>query len=212
MTIYLLPGVGCDARLFDRLSLDGLNVVKLEWPEFRSDSTLASIAAALRERVDANEPHALVGVSMGGMVAQELALLTHPERVVLISSWTGPQEWPWLVRMNARLGLHRAIRGWTVRLARPLKRLIDPRERSIDELLFAMARRQGAAHLRYGAAAIMRWQGSTWTGPLVRIHGDKDIVTPLRFPVHHLVKGGQHVMVLTRAEEVSRLLRHVLAA
>jgi hypothetical protein len=58
----------------------------------------------------------------------------------------------------------------------------------------------------------MRWKGSRWQGPLVRIHGDKDIVTPLRFPVDHLVKGGQHVMVLTRPGEVSRLLREAISA
>ena len=212
MTIYLLPGVGCDERLFDRLSLEGLDVVKLNWPAFSPDSTLASIAADLRDRVNAGQPHVLVGVSMGGMVAQELALLTKPMKVVLISSWTGPQEWPWLVRVNRRLHLHRFIRAWSVRLAWPLKRLIDRRERSIDRLLFDMARKQGAVQLRRGTEAIMRWPGSSWTGPVVRIHGDRDIVTPLRFPADHLVKGGQHVMVLTRAGEISRILRAVITA
>jgi len=99
------------------------------------------------------------------------------------------------------------IRDWSVRAAWPLKRLIDRREQSIDALLFTMAREQGAAQLRRGTAAIMRWKGSPWTGPIVRIHGDRDIVTPLRFPVDHVVKGGQHVMVLTRPDEVSALVR-----
>ncbi|HEX2618219.1 MAG TPA: alpha/beta hydrolase [Flavobacteriales bacterium] len=212
MTIYLLPGVGCDERLFDRLSLEGLDVVKLSWPEFRTGGTLTSIAEELKDRVNAEEPHVLIGVSMGGMVAQELALLTHPQKVVLISSWTGPAEWPWLVRVNKALGLQRTIREWSVRMVWPLKRLIDQREQSIDQLLWDMARKQGARQLRRGTDAIMRWPGSRWTGPLVRIHGDKDIVTPLRFPVDHLVKGGQHVMVLTRADEISALLRRELGA
>jgi pimeloyl-ACP methyl ester carboxylesterase len=206
MTIYLLPGVGCDARLFERLDLPGFDVVKLEWPRFEAQDTLAGIAERIRAQVRAGEPHVLVGVSMGGMVAQELALLTKPEKVVLISSWKGPQEWPMHVRWGARLGLHRVIREWTMRASWPVKRLMDPREGAVDRLLWDMALAQSARQLRHGTAAIMRWHGSRWQGPLVRIHGDRDIVTPLRFPVDHVVKGGQHVMVLTKAAEVSHLL------
>ena len=207
VTIYLLPGVGCDHRLYDRLELPaGHRVVKLDWPAFEEDDTLARIAERLLPRVSPDGPHVLVGVSMGGMVAQELALLTKPVKVVLISSWTGPQEWPPFVRVSAKLGLYRTIRDWTMRVAWPLKRMIDRREGSVDALLWDMACKQTARQLRLGTAAILRWKGSRWAGPLVRIHGDKDIVTPLRFPVDHLVKGGQHVMVLTSPREVSGLL------
>lgn len=212
MKLYLLPGVGCDGRLFDRLDLSGVDVVRLNWPRFEADDTLPRIAARMQDAVRADEPHVIAGVSMGGMVAQELALITRPHKVVLISSWTGPQEWPLFVRVNARLRAHRLIREWSVRAAWPLKRLIDRREAGIDRLLWDMARKQGATQLRLGTDAILRWKGSRWTGPLVRIHGDKDIVTPLRFPVDHLVKGGQHVMVLTRADEVSRLLRSAIGS
>ena len=212
MTIYLLPGMGCDARLFERLHLDGYEVVKLEWPAFGSKDSLADIADRMCADVRSTEPHVLVGVSMGGMVAQELALLTNPDKVVLISSWTGPQEWPMHVRFGARLGLHRIIRDWTMRASWPVKRLMDPREEAVDRLLWDMAVKQTARQLRNGTGAIMRWRGSRWTGPLVRIHGDKDIVTPLRFPVDHLIKGGQHVMILTKADEVTACLRTALTA
>lgn len=212
MKVYLLPGVGCDERLFDRLDLPDLEVVKLTWPRFAKCSTLTSIAEALAVHVDRDEPHVLVGVSMGGMVAQELALITDPRKVVLISSWTGPQEWPPFVRISAALGSHRLIREWSMRLAWPLKRIIDRREASIDRLLWDMARTQGAVQLRRGTDAILRWKGSRWKGPLVRIHGDKDIVTPLRFPVDHVIEGGQHVMVLTRASEVAQVLRKAIGS
>lgn len=211
MTVYLLPGVGCDHRLYDRILLPPqYKVVKLEWPEFTEDDTLSAIAGRLRPQVKADEPHTLVGVSMGGMVAQELAALTGPEKVVLISSWTGPHEWTPFVRVSARLGLSTLIRDWSMRAVWPLKKLVDKRESSVDRLLWNMACKQTAKQLRNGTGAVLRWKGSPWKGPLVRIHGDKDMVTPLRFPVDHLVKGGQHVMVLTRSKEVSRLLADVI--
>ena len=82
MTIYLLPGMGCDARLFERLQLNGFEVVNLEWPSFGPRDTLENIAGRMAAEVRSTEPHMLVGVSMGGMVAQELALFTKPLKVV----------------------------------------------------------------------------------------------------------------------------------
>jgi pimeloyl-ACP methyl ester carboxylesterase len=212
MTLYLLPGIGCDHRLYDRWNVDGLVVRKLDWPDFPRGCTLASIAREMSAQVDRSEPHILAGVSMGGMVAQELAAITKPEKVVLISSWTGPHEWPLFVRISARLQLYRFITHFTAWATWPVKRVLGRRDRAMDKLLWEMARKESVRKIRIGTGAILRWKGSPWTGPVVRIHGDRDIVVPLRFPVDHVVHGGPHIMVLTRAEEVTRLLRAALTA
>lgn len=206
MTIYLLPGVGCDKRLFSRIELSGHEVKVLEWPPFPEGCTLDELAATLRAEVDAGRPHILAGVSMGGMVAEELALLTKPKKVILISTWTGPKEWPWHVHVAKFLHLSWMIGSFSLRATWPLKRILGKRPRDIDRLLWEMAMQQGAGKIRRGLEAVLRWKGGRWQGPLVRIHGDADRVTPLRFPVDHVVHGGPHIMVLTRADEVSRLL------
>ncbi len=94
MDVHLIPGLGADHRLFARIDLPGHRLIAHDWPEMPVGSTLAEFAARLAERIDARVPHALVGVSMGGMVAQELAALTRPRHIVIISSWKGPHEMP----------------------------------------------------------------------------------------------------------------------
>ncbi len=210
MTLYLLPGVGCDKRLFERLVLPGIDVVCLDWPPFPKNCTLPMLAAELRAEVDATRPHVLAGVSMGGMVAQELAALTNPQKVILISTWTGPQEWPWYVRWAKRLHLWNLVGTNSMRWVWPLKRVLGPRPKEIDRLLWEMAVAQEAGKIRHGIAAILHWQGSPWQGPVYRIHGDNDHVIPLRFSVDRVVKGGEHIMVLTKAEEVGRAVEEAL--
>ncbi len=212
MIVCLIPGIGCDHRLFDRIELKDQRVVKLHWPDFPKDCTLADIARDMSAHVDMNEPHILVGVSMGGMVAQELAMITKPKKVIIISSWTGPHEWPLLVHLSARLHAHMLITRFTKWISWPVKRMLGFRDRATDKLLWEMANAETARKIRRGTGAILRWKGSTWKGPLVRIHGDRDRVIPMRFPVDHVVRGGAHIMVLTRAEEVSRLLREAITA
>lgn len=206
MDIYFLPGLGTDKRLFSRLPLEGLNVRWLEWPEHGPGCSLHDLALRMKEEVRPG-PHILCGVSMGGMVAQELAALTQPVGVVLISSWTGPAEWPWTVHLGARLGVQRVITDGTLRAVWPVKQwLVGQGDKATDRLLFDMAATQGGARIRHGLGAIFRWKGSPWDGPLVRIHGDADRVTPLRFHVHHTVKGGNHSMVVHKPVEVGRAL------
>ncbi len=212
MKVYLLPGIGCDHRLFDRIDLSGMDVVKLRWPEFPPGCSLTSIARDLSARVKADEPHILVGVSMGGMVAQELAAITRPMKVVLISSWTGPDEWSLLARAGSAFQLYRSITHFTMWATWPVKRILGQRDRATDRLLWEMACKETARKIRIGTGAILRWRGSPWKGPVVRIHGDNDSVVPMRFPVDHVVRGGAHIMVLTREEEVSRALRAALTA
>ena len=210
MTIYLLPGIGCDKRLYDRIDLTGLDVVKLDWPHFPKGCTLASIAQELQEQVRIDVPHILAGVSMGGMVAQELAALTKPVKVVLISSWTGPHEWPLHAGLGSTLKLHHLITHFTAWATWPVKRVLGQRDRATDKLLWEMARKETVRKIRHGTDAILRWKGSPWKGPVVRIHGDNDSVVPMRFPVDHVVRGGAHIMVLTRAAEVGHLLREAI--
>jgi pimeloyl-ACP methyl ester carboxylesterase len=212
MKVYLLPGIGCDHRMYDRFDLEGLDVHKLDWPPFPKGCTLAEIAQAMSAEVDTNGPHILAGVSMGGMVAQELAAITKPVKVVLISSWTGPQEWPLHARLGSSLRLHHLITHFTAWATWPVKRVLGRRDRATDRLLWEMARKETVRKIRNGTGAILRWKGSPWTGTVVRIHGDKDRVVPMRFPVDHVVRGGAHIMVLMRAEDVSRALRAALTA
>ncbi|HMN04939.1 MAG TPA: alpha/beta hydrolase [Flavobacteriales bacterium] len=206
MRIYLLPGIGCDKGLFSRLELPGHDVTVLEWPPFPKGCTLPGIAQAMAKGVDASQPHVLVGVSMGGMVAQELALLTRPRKVVLISSFTGPAEWPLHARLTKRFHLWNTVNHFTMWLTWPFKNVLGSRPRDIDRLLWDMAKDQTAGKIRRGLKAIMHWKGSAWKGPLARIHGDNDHVIPLKFPVDHVIPGGEHIMVLTRAQEVSKCL------
>ncbi len=207
----MLPGLGTDRRLFSRLDLQGLPVRFLDWPAYKAGCALSDIAHMLREQVDADRPHIIAGVSMGGMVAQELAALTQPRKVVLISSWTGPHEWTWTTKLGARLHVQHVITDATLRATWPMKEfLVGKGNPEIDQLLFEMACKEGGAKFRHGLNAIFRWKGSPWSGPLVRIHGGADRVTPLRFPVDHLIEGGGHSMIINNPIAVGRAFRAVL--
>jgi pimeloyl-ACP methyl ester carboxylesterase len=211
MNVYLLPGVACDRRLFEKFELQGHDVHHLEWPFIGPDHSLGNIAEELLPQIDRSKEHVFVGVSMGGMVAQELALITRPRNVVLISSVTGPHEWPMLLHASRRFKLHHLINNFTMHATWPIRQWWNKGDPQIAKILFDMAVKQSAQQIRASAGAILRWKGSEWKGPLVRIHGDRDTLLPMRFPVDHVVPGGSHIMVITRPQEIAGIVTKVLS-
>ena len=106
---YLIPGLGADERVFQFLRLPG-QVQVLQWlpPQTPSD-TLPHYAARLAGAVPYGQPCWLVGVSFGGVLALEIAQLRPLARVVLISSFAGPRELPWLARVARATGLYQLL-------------------------------------------------------------------------------------------------------
>lgn len=213
MDVYLIPGLGADHRLFSRLELPGHRSIAFDWPEMPVGSTLADFAAVLAAQVDKGRPHALVGVSMGGMVAQEMAALTHPRKVIIISSWKGPQEMPRPIRL---------LRG--THPERVLTRVFIDRTRSFLHwqmgastpeamaLFDALLKVHTLAQLKVQVDAALNWKGPARpVEHLVHIHGDADHLMPLgTIKGAEVVKGGGHFMVFTHAERVADRVRGAL--
>lgn len=218
MRVYTIPGLGADKRLFDKLMLPGHTLHHLEWPRMREGSTMRQFAQALLPQLDTSAPHALVGVSMGGMVAQELASLTGAQRVVIISSWKGRKEMPWNMTMMRGLHPERLVSDVAVRRVIPFLRVLrwtlGLEDRASQQLGQAMLATFSARDLRVMINAVIEWDGPTTpVQGLVHIHGDSDRLMPIGLinaPV--VIARGTHFMVYSKAAEVSAAVRRALAS
>lgn len=216
MHLYCLPGLGTDHRLFERCDFGDQPITRFDWPEMPVGSTLADYARHFAALIDASEPHVLIGTSMGGMVAQELAAFTRPRLVVIISSWKGPQERPWYLTMLGRLGAERLVNRFFLERFVPTVRVmrwkLGLEDKDAQVHVMRMMERWSPQQLRVMIHACLTWHGAP-VQHLVHIHGDRDALMPLRL-IHdpRTVRGGTHLMVLTRAAEVSTLVREAISA
>ena len=101
--IYLISGLGADKRVFSKLELGDLNVVHLDWIEPLKNETLKSYAMRLAAGIDSSEEFYLLGVSFGGVVAQEIAKILNPKKVFIISSMMHHNELPMLYNLGRLL-------------------------------------------------------------------------------------------------------------
>ena len=80
-SIYLMPGMGANPKIFEFLDLPNQFQVKfLSWIPPRNNETLDHYSKRMSERVKHKNP-VLIGVSFGGVLVQEMAKynLVHEE-------------------------------------------------------------------------------------------------------------------------------------
>lgn len=196
---YLIPGLGADERVFQFLRLVG-EVHILRWlaPQSLAE-TLPHYAARLAAGVPDGRPCYLVGVSFGGVLALEIAQLRPLARVVLISSFAGPQELPWLGRVARATGLHHLVPPQLLpRLPRVAQWLFGVQNGREYQLLRQILRDTDPRFTRWAIARLLHWSGRT-APPTVRIHGTED-----RLP-------GGHLIIISQAREISRILNELAA-
>ncbi len=208
MRLYLLPGLGADSRLFNRLpKMDHVEWHPLDWVDPGKTKTVREYAELLNDRYDLKPPFALGGVSLGGIVAQEWARLTNPEAVVLISTLAARSEMPPMVRASGKIGFHRLMnKSLLVGLGKIADKFTFKSQEG-RELFVDMLRNSSENFLRFGTEATFSWHEQALNVPVLRIHGDRDMVFPRsRIDKAETIHGGNHYMVYEKAEEVAEIV------
>ncbi|MDO7851144.1 alpha/beta hydrolase [Hymenobacter convexus] len=203
---YLIPGLGADERVFQFLQLSG-TVHVLRWlPPQSPAEPLPHYTARLAAAVPATQPCWLVGVSFGGVLAQEVAALRPLARVVLISSFISPRELPWVGRLARATGIYRLVPTQLLPLLpRVAQWFFGARNGGEYRLLRQILRDTDAVFTRWAIARLLEWPGRPWL-PVVRIHGTTDRLLPAGAALSQHALPGGHLIIISQAAEISRIL------
>ena len=209
--VYLIPGLGADSRMFKHQDSLGENFIPMDWIPHERSETMASYAMRFSKLIDTSQPFSLLGVSMGGILAIELNKILKPEKVVLVSSIKNKYERPWTSKVAKALRLYplisgfafKAIASWTVSV-------FGLMNKEHSDLFKLMLKEADSSFMRWALIRVIVWDSTEEFDNVVHIHGDKDVVFPMRsFDNIIRIRGGNHFMIANRYEEVNA---HVLEA
>jgi pimeloyl-ACP methyl ester carboxylesterase len=207
-----MPGLGADKRLFRLLDPGGSDLIHLEWISPLPEESLSSYAGRLAGQIDKSRPFSLIGVSIGGILAIEIAKLYAPDHLVIISSIKTRSEMPWYFHVFRRLWLHKLFPATFLRkypfLIRPF---FGPMNSGEYRLFVDMLRNSEAALLNWAQGAILHWDNEIIPKNILHLHGDKDMIFPIRFIKNcTLIPGGAHFMVVRKGREINRYIQQAL--
>lgn len=211
--IYLIPGQGSDARIFSQLTFPaGYEVVHVAYERPDKGERMAEYARRLSQQIPEDSGFILIGVSLGGMLAAEMAEFKHPKQVILIASARNATELPKRYTFQRRIPLYKLVgpklSKWGAKRLQPI---VEPDRNQEKETFKAMLDDKDPVFLKRTIGMIITWERDTNTQPIVHIHGDKDHTLPIKHVQYdYLIPDGSHMMTLTRAEELSLLLGGIL--
>ncbi len=192
--IYVLPGMGADHRMSPPPWRRIPGSVFLDWPRGVQADSITGVAARVAQDASISDGAILVGSSLGGIVACEIAKIRRLERLFLVGSARRKEEVSSLLRF-----LHPLIDLTPITFV----------QRACSKLpseVCSMFSSSEPAFIRGMCRAIFHWEGlpDGWVD-VRRIHGRHDHVIPPPSDGEILLDGG-HLIAMSHAEECVRAI------
>jgi len=207
--IIFFSGMGGDEHAFQYLDLGDIIPVHVPWQDPEPEETFPHYVLRLSADVAIKPTDILLGLSMGGLAVQEVAAAFPVKSVILISSLRSGETLQPLFTAAQNLHLVNLVQKDLLRTtivagAKLLKPMLQERKKVILDMLDQFS----GTYYKWAMNAVLNWKGANVSCPLFHVHGDKDELFPISLVKDAtIIKGGNHLMITAKAEEVSAVVR-----
>lgn len=209
MKVHFISGLGADERVFEYLSLPGIERIYIKWIPPRSGEAISQYARRLLPQIDTERDVILIGMSFGGLVAQEMARFISCKKVILVSSVKSEQEYDWKLNMIRYTKLYKLIPTYMIKKISLIVGgyYFGVQGKNEATLLREIIDQTDSYFLEWAIGQIMTWKNNTSHTHLVQVHGACDrIFPPYRITGATLIPHTGHFMVVNKSKELSSYL------
>ncbi len=208
--IYLLPSLGADKRLFQKIQLPEVEFHNIVYPIPEPNESIQSFCQRLAEQIAHPNP-ILVGSSIGGVLSIELSKLIATDKIILLASIKTAKELPAYFRAVRIMRLYDWFPMSEFKARANLGSFKgDPNDQS-NNLFLEMLRDTDDRMLLWGFKQVSIWKNKEIPSNLVHIHGDKDTVFPIKnVKADYVIEGGYHFLAYDSASEINALLQQIV--
>ncbi len=206
--IYFISGLGADKRVFTNLTVDHSFQHHIDWEIPFVNEPLKHYCERLVNQIDKNSEVILIGVSFGGIIAQEIAKIISVKKIIILSSIKSEKELDWKLKVVSKLKLHKLFPASILLFLNKLTANYYFGIKSKEErhLLKKIIDDTNPLFMVWAIDCIMKWKNDTGIIPL-HIHGTQDKIFPiLNIDMCIPIEKGGHFMVFNRSKEVSLLI------
>jgi len=204
--LILLPGMTPSRRIFQKLVPQLADCEVIDWIAPGRAKSISDYAHKLVDQVGIDSSSDLVGVSFGGMVAQEVAKYCGSRLCFVVSSISSSAE----LRPTQRFLASLPQRGDLAVLS-AIGAVAHAWPRTGSTMSTVRARKFRGVHgnwFRWATSAALRWRSSPdGRAELIRIHGNRDSTFPEgdRY-ADHVISGAGHMLALTHSHELATII------
>lgn len=212
LNVYLIPGMGADHRLYQRIRIDLGRVHYLNWKPHGNSRTLADYAQVMASHISTDN-NVIIGSSMGGMMAVELSRIVKPLSTILLSAPTGRHEFPPYLRAVHRTGIQHVLSpGQVLKVSWLADTFMSFRDDEHRALFYEMLRGNGPEFLHFSVKAVLGWKNTEPPyGDYLQIVGSKDKLFKVRRMKNPIVlEGSGHFTTFEKSDELTSIINTYL--
>jgi pimeloyl-ACP methyl ester carboxylesterase len=204
--VYFVPGLAAGDEIFRNIELPTATyeIHILNWLIPEKNESLIAYAQRMAARIT-HEDAVLVGVSFGGVVVQEMSKFLKLSRLIIISSVKNKYELPLRIKFARKTFFYKLIPTSLVLSAEDLTKFaIGPKTEKRLKVYQEYLHVRDKQYLDWAIKQMVCWDRKYTLKKVVHIHGDKDVVFPIKNIENAVVlKGGTHIMILNKGKWIS---------
>lgn len=205
--VYFVPGLAAGKEIFRNISLpnERYEIHIIEWIIPKKKEPIEAYAQRMAAFVE--EPNSvLVGVSFGGVMVQEMASFLTLKRLIIVSSVKKQQELPKRFKIAKKTFAYKIVPTSLVLSISDLTKLaMGPKTEKRLRLYQEYLHVRDKQYLDWAIENMVCWQRKKVDASVFHIHGDSDIVFPIKNIENcTVVKGGTHIMILNKGNVISK--------
>jgi pimeloyl-ACP methyl ester carboxylesterase len=199
--VYFVPGLAAGKEIFEYISLPNhlYDIHILEWITPHTNESIKHYAKRMTDLIV--EPNViLIGVSFGGVVAQEMSCFLKLKKLIIISSVKSANEIPFKLKILKRIPVYRLIPRRFLESTKTIVRYgLGVKSTNKLNLYQKYLSINDTQYLKWAIKQMVGWERENEIDNVIHIHGDKDPIFPIRRIKNCIVvPGGTHIMLITK--------------
>ncbi|MGB5171434.1 alpha/beta hydrolase [Eudoraea sp.] len=199
--VYFMPGMATGPSIFKNIQLsnDVFECYYLEWFMPSKQMSLLDYAKIMSKQIVKKNP-VLIGVSLGGLLVQEITNYVEVRKLIIISSVKNEYELPKRMLFARYTKAHRILpTGIVNNIELLVKYAFGETVSKRLELYEQYLTIRDKAYLDWCIDKIVNWKRKESLPNIIHIQGEKDPVFPVKYIKDHIeVKNGTHAMIIYR--------------
>nr|WP_297307222.1 alpha/beta hydrolase [uncultured Flavobacterium sp.] len=212
--VYFIPGLGANSLIFEKIDLpkDQFECFFIEWKKPLKNENLNEYTQRLIKNINHKSP-IIIGVSFGGIIAQEIAKSIQVEKTIIISSVKNENELPILYRVAKKLNLQYLPLGtFFNKIFNIYKKTVTSKKKKERFKLYnKYLSFRSNSYLNWGIKNILNWKNTNANLNIVHIHGTDDEIFPSKNIKNAIfLPKAKHTLILTNFKWLNQNLPEII--
>ena len=210
-TIYCISGLGADEGVFKNLDLSFAKTVFIQWLDPLPDESLSNYSTRLQQKFIHEPDPIILGLSLGGMIATEIAKANPSAKTIIVSSAKTADEIPFYWKVFQYVPLYKILPHWSIKKSTNIQYyFLGASSKPTKKYVYEAIEKADTNFYRWAVGAIIKWRNKTVPSNITHIHGLNDRILPSRFvKADIMIDKGGHLMIMEKADEISALIKKV---